>query len=433
MAQLLTLSIYWLGITAMWNGLGSIVLPKRAEALFGPAWAGLGLDLITVLGVVAALLVQPTVGAISDFTASRWGRRKPYIVVGSTLSVLFLWAVASADSPFSIIVALVLLQIASNIAQGPFQGYVPDLVPSKQVGLASALMGVMTIIGGVVGVAICLTGYQQLQAGMADEQVRALLFWPTIGLGVIQLATMAVMAVTVDEGRGALPREGRSWLQLARSAWDTDILRERSFVWLLVSRLCFLAMVGVISAFAVFLLERTFGLPPSEAQSYLLVIGVIIAGSTIVVAIPAARLSDRWGRKRVINIAFLLGAVGVAGVAAAPTVPLAMLALVPLGFSGGAFLVVDWALMTDIIPKARTGRYMGISNVATASAGPIGLALGGVILLLVTIAGKPAPAAPDITSTLYGLAPRVAFASMLIFIAIAAWALRRVDETRRED
>ena len=417
----------------MWNGLGSIVLPKRAEALFGQAWAGLGLDLITILGVVAALLVQPTVGAISDFTASRWGRRKPYIVVGSILSVLFLWAVASADSPFAIIIALVLLQIASNIAQGPFQGYLPDLVPSKQVGLASGLMGVMTIIGGVVGVAICLSGYQQLHAGMDDAQVRALLLLPTVGLGVIQAATMVVMALTVDEGRAALPREGRSWLQVARSAWDTDILRERSFVWLLASRLCFLAMIGVISAFAVFLLERTFGLPPSEAQGYLLTIGVIIAGSTLIVAIPAARLSDRVGRKRVINIAFLLAAIGVAGIAVAPTVPLAMLALIPLGFSGGAFLVVDWALMTDIIPKARTGRYMGISNVATASAGPIGLALGGVILLLVTIAGKPAPTALDIDSTLYGLAPRVAFASMLLFIAIAAWALRRVDETRRED
>jgi MFS family permease len=268
---------------------------------------------------------------------------------------------------------------------------------------------------------------------MSDAQVRALLFLPTLGLGVIQVATMVVLALTVDEGRGALPRDGRSWWQIARSAWNTDILRERSFVWLLLSRLCFLAMIGVVSAFAVFLLERTFGLPPSEAQNYLLTIGVIIAGSTLIVAIPAARLSDRTGRKRVINIAFVLGAIGVAGVAVAPSVPLAIVALVPLGFSGGAFLVVDWALMTDIIPKARTGRYMGISNVATASAGPIGLALGGLVLLLVTIAGKPSPAAPDITSTLYGLAPRVAFASMLIFIAIAAWALRHVDETRRED
>ena len=432
-SQLVTLSIYWLGITAMWNGLHVLVLPKRAEALFGLQDSGLGLALITLAGVAAALLVQPTAGAISDFTASRWGRRKPYIVIGSLLSIVFLWAVASAETPIAIIVSLALLQVASNIAQGPFQGYVPDLVPAHQVGLASGLMGVMTILGGVAGVAICLLGYLQLQPGMVDSQIRAILFWPTIGLGIIQVATMIVMALTVDEGRAALPREGRSWLRVGLSAWNTDILRERSYVWLLVSRLCYLAMPGVITAYAVYVLERSFHLPPSEATPFLLTTGLIIAGATVVAAIPAARLSDRIGRKAVINISFVLAAIGIVGVALSPALPLTLLALVPLGLSGGAFLVVDWALMTDIIPKAHSGRYMGISNVATASAGPIGLALAGVVLFFVTRAGLPTPDASDLQSTLLGEAPRAAIGSMLVFIAIAAFALRRVDETRRED
>jgi MFS family permease len=428
-----TLSIYWLGITAMWNGLHVLILPKRMEALYGPASAGLGLGLITIAGVVAALLVQPTAGAISDFTASRWGRRKPYIVIGSLLSVVFLWAVASSDSAVAIVVSLVMLQVASNIAQGPFQGYVPDLVPARQVGLASGLMGVMTIIGGVTGVAICLVGYLQLQPGMLDPEVRQVLFWPTLGLGVIQAGTMLVLALTVDEGRVALPREGRSWLRVALSTWGTDILRERSYLWLLVSRLFYLAMPGVITAYAVFVLERSFHLPPAEATPFLFITGVIIAISTILAAVPAARLSDRIGRKRVINISFALAVIGVLGVALSPSLPLTLLALLPLGFSGGAFLVVDWALMTDIIPKANAGRYMGISNVATASAGPIGLAVAGVVLYLITRAGLPTPSAGDLESTLLGEAPRAAIGSMLVFIGIAAWALRKVDETRRED
>ena len=417
----------------MWNGLHVLVLPKRMEALYGPAASGLGLGVITIAGVIAALLVQPTAGAISDFTSSRWGRRKPYIVIGSLFSVVFLWAVASADSALGIVLALVLLQVASNVAQGPFQGYVPDLVPARQVGLASGLMGVMTVIGGVSGVAICLVGYLQLQPGMDDAQVRTLLFLPTVGLGVIQAATMVVLALTVDEGRAALPREGKSWLRIGLAAWSTDILRERSYVWLLVSRLSYLAMPGVIGAYAVYMLERSFHLPPAEATPFLLITGVIIAAATVIAAIPAARLSDRIGRKRVINLSFALAAVGVVGVALSPTLEVTLLSLLPLGFSGGAFLVVDWALMTDIIPKARAGRYMGISNVATASAGPIGLALAGVVLYLVTRAGLPTPTAGDLESTLLGEAPRAAIGSMLVFIAIAAWALRRVDETRRED
>jgi hypothetical protein len=75
---------------------------------------------------------------------------------------------------------------------------------------------------------------------------------------------------------------------------------------------------------------------------------------------------------------------------------------------------------------------MGISNVATASAGPLGLAAAGIVLYLVTRAGLPSPNAADLESAFLGVAPRAAIGSMLIFVAGAAWALRRVDERRRE-
>jgi MFS family permease len=118
--------------------------------------------------------------------------------------------------------------------------------------------------------------------------------------------------------------------------------------------------------------------------------------------------------------------------AAAPLVEVALLGLVPIGLSAGAFLTVDWALMTDIIPKATTGRYMGISNVATATAGPLGLTVAGVVLAVVTAAGLPVGAGSDLESTLLGAAPRAAIAISLVFVAIAAWALTKVDERRRE-
>ena len=149
--------------------------------------------------------------------------------------------------------------------------------------------------------------------------------------------------------------------------------------------------------------------------------------------IPAARLSDRIGRKRVIYWSYALAAVGVIGVSISPILPLTLLSLVPLGISAGMFLVVDWALMTDIIPKARAGRYMGISNVATASAGPLGLAVAGVVLFLVTRAGLPFEGAPDISSGLLG--DRAAGGDR---VHAAASGDRRAHpqgsgETRRED
>ena len=55
----------------------------------------------------------------------------------------------------------------------------------------------------------------------------------------------------------------------------------------------------------------------------------------------------------------------------APSIPVAVLGASIFGIAAGTFLAVDWALMTDIIPKASSGRYMGISNLATGSAGTI--------------------------------------------------------------
>jgi MFS family permease len=204
-------------------------------------------------------------------------------------------------------------------------------------------------------------------------------------------------------------------------------------VWLLISRLLYLAMPGVISGYMLFVLERSFHLDPAQSTPFLLGIGAIVAISTVIASLPAARLSDRIGRKRVIYISFVLSAIGIVGMAVSPSLPLTLLSVVPVGLSAGAFLAVDWALMTDIIPKATAGRYMGISNVATASAGPLGLAVAGVVLYVVTRAGVPTPDGGDLESIFLGAAPRAAIGSMLIFVAGAAWALRKVNEKRRED
>jgi MFS family permease len=89
--------------------------------------------------------------------------------------------------------------------------------------------------------------------------------------------------------------------------------------------------------------------------------------------------------------------------------------------AAGTFLAVDWALMTDIIPKAESGRYMGISNVVTGSAGAIASAIG---LILV-----------DVGNAALGVGggPRLAFAVATSYYALGSLLLTRVDERRRED
>ena len=324
------------------------------------------------------------------------------------MAFLFLAGVATSNTYVSVVVFIVLLQISSNFAQGPFQGYVPDLVPAPQVGLASGLMGVMIVLGRIGGVAIGSIGL------FTGSFVLA-----TIGLGLLELATALVTVITVDEGRAAPSREGRSWLQVATSAWGFDILKEKSFVWLLGSRLFVLMATVTLTDLIFFYMSRSIGLGDAEIGIWINVATALIAVTTALTTFPAARLSDRLGRKTLVYFTCALGSVGMLGVAVAPNIVVAILFVIPVGVAAGAFLAVDWALMTDIVPKATSGRYMGISNVVTGAAGPIAIAIGGVAM-------------DRVGAFDFSLGPRVAFLFALIYYALGALLLRPVDERRRE-
>jgi len=88
-----------------------------------------------------------------------------------------------------------------------------------------------------------------------------------------------------------------------------------------------------------------------------------------------------------------------------------------MGVATGTFLAVDWALMTDIIPKAASGRYMGISNIAVASAGPLASVIGGTMLYFVGGEARR----PE--------GPRAAYLLAIFVFVGAAFFLRRVDAT----
>ena len=188
---------------------------------------------------------------------------------------------------------VVLLQFSSNFAQGPFQGYVPDLIPAPQVGLASGMVGLFTILGVVTGTALASLGI-----AMNDFTI------PTIALGVIEFATMVSLFFRLDEGRQAKDRGGRTWPAIAAEAWGTDILRERSFLFLVASRFFILGGSAFLVVLSVPYLERALAITDKDQRAtWILVTTVFAALFTAVATIPAARLSQRIGRKPVIYAA----------------------------------------------------------------------------------------------------------------------------------
>jgi MFS family permease len=176
----------------------------------------------------------------------------------------------------------------------------------------------------------------------------------------------------------------------------------------------------MLLGFYILFMERSLLIGTEQQGFWIPVTSGTVAFLTLIATIPSAKLSDRIGRKPVIYAACAIGALGMAVTAAAPTIEVFVLGVVGIGVASGTFLAVDWALMTDIIPKAASGRYMGISNIAVVAAGPFASVIGG--LLLFAFGG-------EVRS---GDGPRAAFAAAVVLFALGAFYLRRVDARPRE-
>jgi Na+/melibiose symporter-like transporter len=372
LSQLLAISVYWFGINALWGGY-EIFGQWKVQDLVGIETRGQTIGIVEFLAALVAIVVQPTIGSISDYTQSRWGRRKPFILIGGLLDVVAIFGIATSQSLLALVAFLLMLSFTSNFAQGPFQGYVPDLVPDRQVNVASALVGLMRLLGVIVGAAIVSTG--------ASTNNYAL---PLMVIGLIEAALAVLTVLTVREGPTAKPRAGRSWSLIAREAWGTDALRERSFVFMTLTRLMFLAGPSIFVNLSLYYMEGSMALAGPELQLWLTVGTVTIGAGTVIGTITSAWLAQRLGRKTVAWAAAAVAAAGIVLIAVAPEPMLAVPGLLLIGLGSGTYIAVDWALMTSTIPRASSGRYMGLANIANSISGPIGLIVGGLVLDAVT-------------------------------------------------
>ena len=394
--QLLAISVYWLGISAMWGGY-EIFGQQKVEALVGIETRGQTLGYLEFAAALVSILVQPTIGTISDYLQSRWGRRKPFIFIGALLDVVFIFGIATSQSLLSLAAFLLLLAFSSNFAQGPFQGYVPDLVADRQVNTASALIGTMRLFGLIIGAALVSTGAATGDYGL-----------PLIIIGVIEAALALVTVATVREGPNARPRAGKSWFSIAREAWGTDALRERGFVFMTLTRLLFLMGPSVFVNLSLYYVRDSLGQTGAEQALWLTVGVATIAVGSALGAIPSGRLADRFGRKQIVWVAAATAIVGIVLIARAQTPIEALPGLVLLGLGNGLYIAIDWALMTSTIPRVASGRYMGLANIANSISGPFALIIGGRIL-------------DDVTrSAGLDAAPRAAILVGVLFLAAAA-------------
>src|SRR6266446_4337428 len=148
--QILAISIFWFALNFHWAALGLIILPSQVVKIVGDLSKGQALAFVLVPGAFVSLFANPLVGMLSDRTRGKlaaWGRRRPYILLGTLVNVgALLWMAVAWDIP-SLTMAYILLQFSSNAATAPFHALLPDIVPVEQRGMASGVMSVLSISG----------------------------------------------------------------------------------------------------------------------------------------------------------------------------------------------------------------------------------------------------------------------------------------------
>jgi MFS family permease len=383
------LAVYWIAIGYLWQSLGTLILPDLVQQLVGSHDKGKALSLLEGIGTLMAVVWQPMMGAVSDRSRSRFGRRRPFIVGGTLGDVIFLTGLALSGSYWLLVIFYFLLQTASNTAQGPYQGMIPDVVPEEQRGTASGYYGLANLLGLLFGTVVAGLILSHAGRPAAVGSIIALL-----------LVTMVMTIVFVPDRTRATMDSFSSPLQVVWTTFSAP-LAYPSFMWLMASRLLILMGIVGIQSFTFFYVGDTFfhGNSRATTNATTAVVGLVIL-LAIIVTWPAARISDRVGRRPLILVGGSVAAVGVlvlvlggyqwmpesvlGPLAAALHVPKlvaqTLAAGMLIGAGLGAFLSVDWAFITDVIPAEQAGLFFGFSNIATAGSGIIARFVAGFLL-----------------------------------------------------
>lgn len=355
-----------IGVAAGWFGPIQILLPEQAARLAGDGGKEALLALVTAWGAAASMVANPLWGALSD----RLGSRRPVFVAGTVVGVAGLLVLANADTTTLMATGWILVQVGLNGPLAALAALIGDRVPESQRGTVGALFGVAQIVGVILGTAVAVAvGSESL--GYLAVAVAV----PALGAALLVIDRETVISRAAKTGRLRWPGGQFAW------AWIIRFLLNLTNALVLVYLLYFLSdQVGV-----------------GDAATWVLVLTVVNVLFAGLCGFAGGVLSDRWERRRIFVAAgAVILALGTTLMAMVPVIPVVIVASVLVGIGWGAYIAVDMAILTHVLPDPETRATMlGVANVAgtlpqllaPVLAAPIVTALGGYrVLYLLTAA-----------------------------------------------
>lgn len=202
----ITLNGYQLGLSMASNVISPLLLPALVLLFMPPEKKNTYTAMVYVAGLAVAMFIQPVMGMLSDRCTSKMGRRRPFIILGALLNILFVGVIGASlffrgspldtffQSSFGVTTSLVvlllgtiLMQFSSNISQAGQQGLIPDVVPEHQRGRASGAKSVLEMLPAALVLLI---------SPLLDKQR----FWVVIVILMVTfLVTMLITVVFTHE------------------------------------------------------------------------------------------------------------------------------------------------------------------------------------------------------------------------------------------
>lgn len=444
----ITINAYWFALTTRSQVLTPLIVPLLVQRFVGESVKGAYVGRIRLWALMVALLMQALMGLLSDRSTLRWGRRRPFIALG-TLGELVIFAAIGAIADLEGMIGYwvlfglyILSMVSSNTAHAATQGLIPDLVPEDQRGrfsgvkallelpvplvftsfvvanmvAAGNLWGALLAVGAVLVVCAALT--MAVPEEPLERPTEPLDWKPMLRL-LVMTAAFTVIILGAGAGTSAVMRTLANvsaswilpltviagivgmviavlvgvWASVAISLGD-EVVAHRSFTWWVVTRLTFLVASTNLAGFMLYFLQERFADLSGEqaagpAARVMMFVGIFV----MVTAVPSGWLADRFGKRPLVAVSGLVAAGGTFLILLVPTLPVLYAGGSLIGAAIGLFYSANWALGTEIVPQSRAGHFLGISNLAGAGSGAIGAYIGGPIadahgyVLLFTIYG----------------------------------------------
>lgn len=338
----------WFGLNLAIGTITSVSIPK-AFAFLDDATKETNLSIVSAVGGLLVIVLTPLAGRLSDRTRSRLGIRRPWILWGSVVGFVGSIVLGFSSGLWSILLGLVILKCGLGAANAATHALLAEQIPTRirarVTGIVSASTGVAFILGaGIV-------------AMMLNDTQWAWFIVP----GAIGSILCGLLYFRMNDIVRTEPREPLSLREVLGSYWVSPRTAP-DFFWAWTCRLFVLMSSTFVSLYLLYIIIDRLGVSKETATGVQATGMALFALIAVVSAVLFGWLSDKLGRRKMIVwLSCTISAGGLVACMLASNVPTFFAALAIMGAAQGAFLSVDLALMTEVLPStSEAGKDLGI-------------------------------------------------------------------------